>query len=62
MFDLTGRQALVTGAGRGVGLRVAHTLVAAGAHVLVNDLVPERAAAAAAEIGSRCYATPVRRL
>ena len=57
MFDLTGRQALVTGAARGVGLRVAHTLVAAGAHVLVNDLVPERAAAAAVEIGPR--ATPL---
>jgi NAD(P)-dependent dehydrogenase (short-subunit alcohol dehydrogenase family) len=57
VFDLTGRQALVTGAGRGVGLRVAHTLVAAGAHVLVNDLVPERAGAAAVEIGPR--ATPL---
>ena len=52
MFELTGRRALVTGAGRGVGLGIATTLVAAGAEVLVNDLVPERAAEAAARIGA----------
>lgn len=51
MFDLTGRTALVTGAGQGVGLGIARVLRAAGATVLINDLVPDRAAAACAEIG-----------
>jgi NAD(P)-dependent dehydrogenase (short-subunit alcohol dehydrogenase family) len=57
MFDLTGRRALITGAGRGVGLRIAQTLVAAGAEALVNDLFADRAEAAARDIGEA--ATPL---
>ncbi|MDO8363397.1 MAG: SDR family oxidoreductase [Actinomycetota bacterium] len=49
-FDLTGRTALITGAGQGVGAGIAATLAAAGAKVYVNDLVPARAAAAADEL------------
>jgi gluconate 5-dehydrogenase len=35
-FSLIGQVALVTGAGRGLGLEIARGLAAAGAHVLVN--------------------------
>jgi NAD(P)-dependent dehydrogenase (short-subunit alcohol dehydrogenase family) len=51
-IDLAGRRALVTGAGQGVGRGIARTLAAAGAHVVVNDLVEERAAAVVAEISA----------
>jgi len=49
-IELDGLRALVTGAGQGVGLAVARYLADAGAHVVVNDVVPERAAAAAGQI------------
>ena len=35
-FDLEGQIALVTGAGRGLGLEIARMLAAAGAAVLIN--------------------------
>jgi 3-oxoacyl-[acyl-carrier protein] reductase len=42
-LDLTGRRALITGAGQGVGRGLALAFAEAGADVLVNDLRLERA-------------------
>ena len=53
-FDLTGRSALVTGAGAGIGAGVAEALAAAGASVLVTDISGDAAAAVAARLTIQC--------
>ncbi|MDT8305632.1 MAG: SDR family NAD(P)-dependent oxidoreductase [Anaerolineae bacterium] len=47
---LTGKVAIVTGAGHGTGATIARALAAAGARVAVNDINPDRAESVAATI------------
>ena len=50
MTDLTGKSALVTGAGRGIGREIALELARAGASVVIINRNPERGAAVLKEI------------
>ena len=60
MFDLTGRVALVTGAGQGIGAGIAYALSQQGAQVAVNDLDFQRAMAIASDIdGTGRLARPI---
>lgn len=52
MFNLTGKKAIVTGAGRGLGRGMAGGLHDAGAEVAIVDIGGEAAAATARELGS----------
>ena len=49
-FDLTGRTAVVTGGGRGIGLAIAQGLGTAGAQVLIAEMDEERGRSAAATL------------
>ncbi|MFB9887971.1 L-iditol 2-dehydrogenase [Balneatrix alpica] len=55
-FSLTGKRALLTGAGGGIGLAVARTYLEAGAHCLLCDLLAE----ANAEVQSLLNSYPQR--
>jgi len=50
LFDLTGRRALVTGAGSGIGAACARRLVAAGAQVIAVDVAETALKQLAAEV------------
>ena len=52
MFRLDGKVALVSGAGRGMGLGVAEALARQGATVVINDFYAERADAGAQKLQS----------
>ncbi len=52
-FSLAGRRALITGSGRGLGLRFAEALAEAGAEVIINDVDAGRAESAAAGLRAR---------
>ncbi|CAL9385822.1 putative oxidoreductase [Streptomyces sp. enrichment culture] len=61
-IDLTGKVAVVTGSGRGLGLAYAHALAAHGARVVVNDIdeaVAEQAAKSVNEAGGTAVAEVV---
>ncbi|MFD9688105.1 glucose 1-dehydrogenase [Kitasatospora sp. NPDC059146] len=53
MNDLTGRTVLITGGARGLGAEAARLAVAAGANVVITDVLAEDGAATAAELGER---------
>ena len=52
-FSLSGRTALITGAGSGLGLAMAECMIASGARVIVADLDEGRAKGAAEALGDR---------
>ncbi|MGW7238278.1 SDR family NAD(P)-dependent oxidoreductase [Streptomyces sp. NPDC054804] len=61
-IDLTGKAAVVTGSGRGLGLAYAHALAARGARVVVNDVdeaVAEQAVKSITEAGGTAVAEVV---
>ncbi|MFI5804171.1 glucose 1-dehydrogenase [Streptomyces sp. NPDC051561] len=51
--DLTGRTVIVTGGARGLGAEAARQAVAAGANVVITDVLDEDGAVTAAELGER---------
>jgi NAD(P)-dependent dehydrogenase (short-subunit alcohol dehydrogenase family) len=60
-LNLRGRVAFITGAGQGVGRRIALQLAEEGCAVAVNDFFPERAEGVVADIraaGGRAHAAP----
>jgi 2-keto-3-deoxy-L-fuconate dehydrogenase len=52
IFELTGKRALVTGAGSGIGAAIAVAFARAGAHVFVSDVQAETAAATVSRIAA----------
>ena len=52
-FDLTGRKALVTGGARGLGAGMAEALAAAGASVMIGDILPDAGQATAKAIAGK---------
>ncbi|MDY0812263.1 glucose 1-dehydrogenase [Kitasatospora purpeofusca] len=53
MNDLTGKTVIITGGARGLGAEAARLAVAAGANVVVTDVLEDDGLATAAELGER---------
>jgi NAD(P)-dependent dehydrogenase (short-subunit alcohol dehydrogenase family) len=58
-IQLHGRRVLVTGAARGLGESFARALVAAGAQVVISDVLHERGQALALELGAAAHYVPL---
>ncbi|WP_421953929.1 SDR family oxidoreductase [Polaromonas sp.] len=56
---LTGRKVLVTGGARGLGEAFVRALVAAGASVVISDVLHERGEALARELGQQVFYVPM---
>jgi NAD(P)-dependent dehydrogenase (short-subunit alcohol dehydrogenase family) len=59
LVSLTGRRAVVTGGGQGLGKAIARRLAEAGADVLIGDIQKELAISAAKDIAASCSARVV---
>jgi gluconate 5-dehydrogenase len=59
LFDLTGRTALVTGSGQGIGFALAEGLGKAGAHVVLNGRDEAKLEAAAERLDAEGVATSI---
>jgi len=53
LFNLTGKVAMVTAGGHGLGLDIASALASAGSHLVLTSRTPEKYAAAAADLHTR---------
>jgi len=53
LFDLTGKVAMVTAGGHGLGFDMASALASAGCHVILTSRTPEKSESAAADLRSR---------
>ena len=55
-INLYNKTAIITGAGQGIGLRIAEMLHASGANIILNDVDDALCKEASAKLGNRCLA------
>jgi gluconate 5-dehydrogenase len=53
LFDLTGKRALITGSGKGIGFALAQALGTAGAHIILNGREPKNLQQAAEQLAKQ---------